>query len=71
MDALRSVGHPCGHNLIAVNGMAAAIATAEVMERHNVPGKVILLGTPAEEAGGGRSFLVKKGAFDEMDVCMM
>lgn len=71
MDALRSVGHACGHNLIAIVGIAAAVATAEVMVANKIPGKVILLGTPAEEAGGGKSFLVKKGAYDEMDICLM
>lgn len=71
MDALRAVGHACGHNLIAVLGIAAALTTAEAMKKHNIPGKVILLGTPAEEAGGGKSLLLKRGAYDEMDICMM
>lgn len=71
MDALRGIGHACGHNLICIVGMAGAIATAQFMEKHNVPGRVVLLGTPAEEGGGGKAFLLEKGAYDEMDVCMM
>lgn len=71
MDALRGIGHACGHNLICIVGIGAAIGCAEFMKTNNIPGKIVLLGTPAEEAGGGKSFLVKKGAYDNMDICMM
>lgn len=65
-DALPKVGHACGHNLIAMGGVAgilssrvsfrllnslkAALACAEALEQHGIPGKVVLLGTPAEES---------------------
>lgn len=47
-DALKGIGHACGHNLIAVASVAGAVATAMVMEKHNLTGKVLLFGTPAE-----------------------
>lgn len=48
MDALKGIGHACGHNLIAVSGVGVAIALKAVMETFRTPGKVILLGTPGE-----------------------
>ncbi|KAJ2918695.1 hypothetical protein MD484_g1782, partial [Candolleomyces efflorescens] len=88
MDALKGMGHGCGHNLIAVSGVGVAIALKSAMETHRIPGKVILLGTPgkpsyalrrlllpttsqAEEAGGGKVILLERGAYKEMDVCIM
>lgn len=47
-DALTGIGHACGHNLIAVSSVAAAIATANVMMMRKLGGKVVLFGTPAE-----------------------
>ena len=46
MDALPGIGHGCGHNLIAMAGVAIALALRACLERHEVPGTVILLGTP-------------------------
>ncbi|KAG8702879.1 hypothetical protein FRC08_003194 [Ceratobasidium sp. 394] len=71
MDALPGVGHACGHNLIAVAGVAAAFGLKTAMEKHQIPGKIIILGTPAEEGGSGKVFLLRAGAYQEMDVCMM
>lgn len=71
MDALKGVGHACGHNLICIAGMAAAIATIKLLQAHDQPGKVILLGTPAEEAYGGKAYMLKAGAYDEMEACLM
>lgn len=48
-DALPSIGHACGHNLIAMASISAALATKSVMQAHKLAGKVILYGTPAEE----------------------
>ncbi|KAK0533243.1 hypothetical protein OC835_002818 [Tilletia horrida] len=71
LDALPGIGHACGHPLIAICGIAAAIGTAEALVKHNLPGKVVLLGTPAEEAGGGKCILIERGAYKGMDVCAM
>jgi len=46
MDALPGVGHACGHNLIAMAGVAVALAVRAALIAHDIPGKVILLGTP-------------------------
>lgn len=48
--------------------MGAALATAKALKEHNVPGKVILLGTPAEEGDGGKIVMLKNGGYKEMDV---
>jgi len=53
MDALPGVGHACGHNLIAIAGVAVACAVRAAMVKHDIPGKVVLLGTP----GNSRSCL--------------
>lgn len=46
MDALPGIGHACGHNLIAMAGVAIALALQAALKKHDVPGTVILLGTP-------------------------
>lgn len=46
MDALQGMGHACGHNLIAISGVGVALALKAALQTHNVPGKVVLLGTP-------------------------
>ena len=71
MDALPGVGHACGHNLIAMSGAAVAIAIKTALQKHDVAGTVVLLGTPAEEAGGGKITLLERGAYKEMDAGIM
>ncbi|KAG9012199.1 hypothetical protein FRB94_006567 [Tulasnella sp. JGI-2019a] len=71
MDALPGVGHACGHNLIAIVGVGAALAVAQSMKKHDVEGKVVLLGTPAEEGGGGKIILIDGGGYKDMDICLM
>ena len=68
-DALPGIGHACGHNLIAVSALGAALALASV--RDELPGRVTLLGTPAEEKGGGKELMARNGAFDDVDAAMM
>ncbi|KAI8452106.1 hypothetical protein BY996DRAFT_7248504 [Phakopsora pachyrhizi] len=71
MDALPGIGHACGHPLICISGIAAALATATALEKTSTPGTVILLGTPAEETIGGKIMLLEKGAYRKMDACLM
>ncbi|HVX45900.1 MAG TPA: M20 family metallopeptidase [Mycobacteriales bacterium] len=66
-DALPGVGHACGHNIIAATAVGAFIALAG----SSVPGRVILLGTPAEEGGSGKEIMARAGAFDGVDVAIM
>ncbi|XP_059167838.1 peptidase M20 domain-containing protein 2-like [Physella acuta] len=71
-DALPEIGHACGHNQIAQLGVAAALGVKAVMEKHGRPvGKLTVLGTPAEEGGGGKIVLMEAGAFDDVHVAMM
>ena len=48
MDALPNIGHACGHNLIAISGVAVAIALKAALENHGIDGKIVLLGTPGD-----------------------
>jgi amidohydrolase len=68
-DALPGIGHACGHNLIAAGAVGAFLAAAEVAEQAG--GEVILLGTPAEEGGGGKIRLLEAGAFEGIDAAVM
>ncbi|KAG2130914.1 hypothetical protein DEU56DRAFT_872268 [Suillus clintonianus] len=71
MDALPGIGHGCGHNLFGISAVAVALAAKAAMERLNINGKVVLLGTPAGDGGDSKRLLYEKGAYDEMDVCVM
>ncbi|KZT27939.1 amidohydrolase [Neolentinus lepideus HHB14362 ss-1] len=71
MDALPEIGHACGHNLIAIAGVGVALAVKQAMQKHDITGKIVLLGTPAEEGGGGKAILLERGGYDEMDACIM
>ncbi|KAL5362993.1 hypothetical protein BJX96DRAFT_177677 [Aspergillus floccosus] len=73
-DALPGIGHACGHNLIATSSIAAFIATCEALKTQYSDGPgftVRLLGTPAEESGGGKVKLLEKGAYKDVDACLM
>ncbi|KAF9269937.1 hypothetical protein L218DRAFT_982642 [Marasmius fiardii PR-910] len=71
MDALPNIGHACGHNLIAITGVAVALGIKAVFEKFHLPGKIALLGTPAEEGGRGKGKLLKAGAYKVMAACLM
>jgi amidohydrolase len=68
-DALPEIGHACGHNLIATAALGAGLALASV--RDELPGEILIMGTPAEEGGGGKIKLIEAGAFDGVDAAMM
>lgn len=68
-DALPSIGHGCGHNLIGPCSAFAAIALSKVLS--NIAGNIIVMGTPAEESGGGKIILLNEGAFDDIDYAVM
>nr|XP_032643618.1 peptidase M20 domain-containing protein 2 isoform X2 [Chelonoidis abingdonii] len=74
-DALPGIGHACGHNLIAEVGAAAALGVKGALESLPQPFpaavKITVLGTPAEEGGGGKIELIAAGAFDDLDVVFM
>lgn len=68
-DALPGIGHACGHNVIAAAGLGAGLAAARVADE--VGGRVLVLGTPAEEGGGGKILMADAGALDDVDAAMM
>ncbi|MEO6988711.1 MAG: M20 family metallopeptidase [Aquihabitans sp.] len=68
-DALPGIGHACGHNVIGTAGVGAGIAAAAVAEE--LGGTVVVLGTPAEEGGGGKIVMAERGAFDGVDAALM
>jgi len=68
-DALPGIGHACGHNLIATAALGAGLALASLGAR--LPGRVRLLGTPAEERGAGKELMARAGAFDGVDAALM
>ena len=68
-DALQGIGHACGHNIIAAAGLGAGVALSAVAEVCG--GNLRLIGTPAEEGGGGKVEMARKGAFKNIDAAMM
>lgn len=61
MDALPLIGHACGHNLIAVSGVGVAIAVQSALQTYDVPGRIILLGTPGKFCPGDKEHLPTVG----------
>ncbi|CCM64510.1 MAG TPA: M20 family peptidase [Candidatus Microthrix parvicella] len=68
-DALPGIGHACGHNIIAAAGLGAALGASSVVEE--LDGNLVVLGTPAEEGGGGKIAMIDAGALLGVDAAMM
>lgn len=68
-DALPGIGHGCGHNLIAVMAVGAGVVLSKKLEE--IGGKVVVLGTPAEETSGAKVPMAEQGTFKDIDVAMM
>ncbi|MEU6552266.1 M20 family metallopeptidase [Streptomyces sp. NPDC046915] len=68
-DALPEIGHACGHNVIAAAAVGAGLGLAELADDLGLT--VTVLGTPAEEGGGGKVLMLERGAFDGLDAAMM
>ncbi|GAB1513078.1 amidohydrolase [Actinophytocola sp. KF-1] len=68
-DALPGLGHACGHNLIAAAGLGAALAVRDALP--DPDGSLLVVGTPAEEGGGGKIVEVAHGVFDDVDAALM
>jgi amidohydrolase len=67
-DALPGLGHACGHNLICTAALGAGIGLAAALE--HLPGEVVVFGTPAEEAEGGKIFMAEAGCFAGFDAAL-
>lgn len=68
-DSLPGIGHACGHNIIATGAVGAFLGAAAAMEE--LPGRISVIGTPAEEGGAGKVILLEQGIFDDVDFAMM
>ncbi len=68
-DALPEIGHGCGHNIIGTAAVGAFRAAAPLVDEFG--GTVEVIGTPAEEGGGGKAHMVDRGVFDDVDVAIM
>jgi amidohydrolase len=68
-DALPELGHACGHNLIAAIAVGAALGLAPF--KKGLPGTLLVIGTPAEEGGGGKIKLIQAGIFRNVDAALM
>jgi len=68
-DALPEIGHACGHNLIATASVGAGIGLASLLP--HLPGRVRVIGTPAEDHGGGKELMARRGAFEGVDAALM
>lgn len=70
-DALPKVGHACGHNLICGASLAAALCVRDALVAKDLPGRIVVLGCPAEERGGAKAQMAESGAVDDIDALMM
>ena len=68
-DALPGVGHACGHNLICMIALGAAVAAKAAVDQYG--GSIVVIGTPAEENYGGKIVMARKGAFSDLDAAML
>ncbi len=68
-DALPGLGHACGHNIIGTAALGAGLALQAI--RQELPGIIKIIGTPAEERGGGKVIMVERGIFADVDAAMM
>ncbi len=68
-DALPGLGHGCGHNTMAASGVGAAIALAQLAPE--LTGQIVFLGTPAEERGSGKQFMLDDGLFEDVDAALL
>ncbi|GAA3062792.1 MULTISPECIES: M20 family metallopeptidase [Actinomycetes] len=76
-DALEGIGHGCGHNIIAAAGLGGALLVKRLIEQllergeHGAAGRIVVIGTPGEEGGGGKAYMVEAGCFDDLDAAIM
>jgi len=66
----KAAGHACGHHLFGTASTAAAIAIKDFMKTNNTKGTIRFYGTPAEEGGSGKVYMVREGLFDDVDVAL-
>ena len=70
-DALPGIGHACGHNIIAAAGIGAFLAAVDAAQAAGIEGRLVLLGTPAEEGHSGKEYMIRGGMLDDIDIAVM
>jgi len=65
-----AAGHGCGHNLLGTAALGAALAIKDLMAAGKLKGTIRFYGTPAEEAVGGKVYMIREGQFKDLDVCL-
>ena len=70
-DALPEIGHACGHNIIAAMSVGAALIAQRVIQQQGLSGTIAVIGSPAEEGGGGKIFQLEEGIFAPYDAALM
>lgn len=63
-------GHACGHHLFGTGSVASAIAIKNLLKEGKIKGTIKLFGSPAEEGGGGKVYMVREGLFNEVDIAL-
>jgi aminobenzoyl-glutamate utilization protein B len=63
-------GHACGHSGLGTAAVGAALAVKEAYDRHGLAGTIRVYGTPAEETGIGKTYMLRAGVFDDLDICL-
>jgi aminobenzoyl-glutamate utilization protein B len=66
----KSAAHACGHNLFGAGSVEAAIAISKWLKQTGTPGRIRLYGTPAEEGGSGKVYMVRAGLFNDVDIAL-
>lgn len=66
----KPAGHACGHHLFGTGSVAAAVAVKDWLKETGTPGTIRLYGTPAEEGGAGKVYMVRAGLFDDVDIVL-
>ncbi|WP_375204378.1 amidohydrolase [Hyphococcus sp.] len=66
----KGAGHACGHNLFGAGSLTAALAVKDWLEETGTPGRIRLYGTPAEEGGSGKVYMVRAGLFNDVDIAL-
>jgi len=66
----KGAAHACGHNLFGAGSVEAAIAVSKWLEKTGTPGRIRLYGTPAEEGGSGKVYMVRAGLFNDVDIAL-
>lgn len=70
-DALPNLGHACGHNIICTSAIGAGAALKNTIKTNNIEGRLLVIGSPAEEKGGGKIKLIEAGIFKDVDAAIM